>query len=223
MKKIFLVILLLLLISGFIYICLPQQQIEAKLGFPESIVWDGSLPDELSSYIKRYVEGLQFDLSYPSKIWLGDSENVQVLLYCLHNNEKLEKSAEPNSHQTEGQNSLNLVLEARLSLNGFMISPGEEIIAPIGTANQVDLMWGVAPSQAGTVQGTLWIYLNAVPVEKGDSARAALFAIPVRIEVVSLAGIPVFWVRFFFLSVILLTVLIMFDLHEVLLKISSKK
>jgi len=202
--------------SGYFYLSFYHYQANEKLNIPEKIYWDSSLSDSSYSQIQEVLKGFEVVLNYTPKIWLGDNGKVSVLIFSLIKHYESQVYGNTYTFQSESQIPYDLAFEARLYLKGFKLNPGEKIILPIGHANQVNFFWSVKPIKSENEQGTLWLYINAVPKVDGDIVRGVLFAVPITIEVISLFGAPIFWWKLLSLSLGVLAISAAFDIPGVL-------
>lgn len=150
----------------------------------------------------QLLERRQMVWEWPEQLREGDADVVDLRLK-MDAQGTLTPTAQVGGHVVEGQgveipnlyDTHNLVVEARLDLVGFEMTPQGEVSEPLRPGEEVVFRWTVRCKEAGNYRGTLWVALNLVPKAGGETLRRVLLAAPVDIEVRSVWGLPAQTVR----------------------------
>ncbi len=150
----------------------------------------------------QLLERRQLVWEWPDRLREGDADVVDLRLK-MDEQGTLTPTAQVGGHAVEGQgveipnlyDTHNLVVEARLDLVGFEMTPQGEVKEPLRPGEEVVFRWTVRCKEAGNYRGTLWVALNLVPKAGGETVRQVLLAAPVDIEVRSVWGLPAQTVR----------------------------
>lgn len=135
-------------------------------------------------------------LEWPPKIRVGDSDLI-ILTLELDEEGNLSATAQFEDHQVRSSqvqipnlyDTHNVVAQARLDMAGVEFSPQGEISEPMRPGVPVKFTWSVLPRQVGSYRGTLWLHLQFIPLDGGESSRQALSAQVIDIEAVNLFGV----------------------------------
>ena len=136
-------------------------------------------------------------LEWPSTIHVGDSD-VLTLTLQVDQAGLLTPTAQIGGHKVTGEavyipnlyDTYNLVAAARLDLAGVEVSPQGMVSQPMRPGQKIFFSWSISPSQLGQYRGTLWLYLNLVPKNGGETDQLTLLAPQIQIESVSVLGLP---------------------------------
>lgn len=170
---------------------------------PETPTPAASLPEpQASPAPAQLLERRRLVWEWPAQLREGDADVVDLRLK-MDAQGTLTPTAQVGGHVVEGEgveipnlyDTHNLVVEARLDLVGFEMTPQGEVSEPLRPGEEVVFRWTVRCKEAGNYRGTLWVALNLVPKAGGDSIRQVLLAAPVDIEVRSVWGLPAQTVR----------------------------
>ncbi len=150
----------------------------------------------------QLLERRQLVWEWPDRLREGDADVVDLRLK-MDAHGTLTPTAQVGGHVVDGQSveipnlydTHNLVVEARLDLVGFEMTPQGEVSEPLRPGEEAVFRWTVRCKEAGNYRGTLWVALNLVPKAGGESIRQVLLAAPVDIEVRSVWGLPAQTVR----------------------------
>lgn len=121
-----------------------------------------------------------FILRWPSWIRVGDDGKINL---------SLEETGGQSSCPA-ADNSSNVSLASRLELPGVFSSPGSELYQPIIPCRPVFQAWTTFPAQAGSFSGTVWLHLAVIWLHADYDPQLPVAAIPLDIDVISLAGLP---------------------------------
>ncbi len=83
----------------------------------------------------------------------------------------------------------NVVAVARLDMAGLE-AWRDEISQPLRPGKPVTFNWSIRGSEAGTYRGVVWLWLEFVPKEGGESERLTLLSRPIQVDVVTILGLP---------------------------------
>jgi hypothetical protein len=141
-------------------------------------------------------------LEWPAIMRVGDGDTLRLTLE-LDAQGQLTPVAEVEGHAVEGQSieipnlydTHNLVAEARLDLAGMQISPQGSLSEPMRPGRKLVFEWSIRAPEVGQYRGTLWLYLNLVAKDGGETERQTLLAPRVEIEARTILGLPAKTVR----------------------------
>ncbi|PKN93479.1 MAG: hypothetical protein CVU44_09000 [Chloroflexi bacterium HGW-Chloroflexi-6] len=142
------------------------------------------------------AESRMLTVEFPPQIRAGDSDLIRLTLEVdeLGN---LTATAETAGNVTQGEvvqipniyETHNIVAEARLDMAGVEINPTGTISESLRPGQPVTFYWSVRAEEIGIYRGTLWFYLNFVPLAGGPEQRQALSAQKIEIEAVNFLGL----------------------------------
>ena len=139
--------------------------------------------DSQNSYYYPVLNKLSF--SWPEEIKLGGQSEITL-------NIEGEESDQENEYP-QGSRKItedyNVVFEARLDLSFAALWPLEEIKKPVNVLQSTDFEWQVIIEDMQDHTGNLWVYINFVPKNGGETIRKALSAVPIEVKTTSLFGI----------------------------------
>ena len=139
-------------------------------------------------------EKRNLSLLFPPKIRTGDVGIVRLTM----GEDALSNTAQTgtgNPSSVSGSESSNLydthhvIVESRFDLPGMDIQPSDLISAPIAQGQTPVFYWTLRPHEAGTYQGTIWLYLRTVDKSTGQERRETVSAQNVEIDSVTLLGL----------------------------------
>ncbi len=145
-------------------------------------------------------------LEYPPAIREGDSDVVRLTLQ-VDTRGNITPTAEIQGHTVNGQtitipnvyDTANVVAQARLDMSGVQVMPADLVEEPLLPGQDVTFFWSVQPNGVGTFRGTVWLYLEFVPLNGGATTRQAVSAQMIQITTTSLFGLsagPARWLGF---------------------------
>lgn len=108
---------------------------------------------------------------------LGDSQVMELNL-----------SADGNVDDVNVYEEYNVIVEARLELEGAEARPAELVSAALAEGAAPTFYWEVTPREEGEARGTVWLYLRFVPKEGGEEIRQPVSAQLVAIRTKSMLG-----------------------------------
>jgi len=134
-------------------------------------------------------------LEWPPKIRVGDSDLI-ILTLEMDEEGNLSATAQFADHQVKSTqvqitnlyDTHDVVAQARLDMAGVEYSPKGEISEPMRPGVPVKFSWSVLPRQVGSYRGTIWLHLQFIPLDGGESSRQALSAQVIDIDAVNLFG-----------------------------------
>ncbi len=149
------------------------------------------------------AESRMLTVEFPPQIRAGDSDLIRLTLEVdeLGN---LTAAAESAGNVTQGEeiqipnvyDTHNIVAEARLDMAGVQVNPFGAISESLRPGQTVTYYWSVRAEDVGIYRGTLWFYLNFVPLDGGPAQRQALSAQKIEIEAVNFFGLKAQPARF---------------------------
>ncbi len=91
------------------------------------------------------------------------------------------------------QNHYNLVVGARLEVDGTLSSPVGEVFSPLSVTQPTVIEWKIRPEAIGQVDGILWLHLNLLPLDNNTgelpSKRILIAAPQITFPVTSFFGL----------------------------------
>lgn len=82
-----------------------------------------------------------------------------------------------------------ILVETRVEIQGVQIEPGEELIQPVRSGQNLTFKWQIAPYQSGDIEGELWIYLKILSADRGDVNRLPISIQSFHTQAVDLLGL----------------------------------
>ncbi len=148
-------------------------------------------------------EPRRISIDWPEKIRLGDDETISLLLEVDEIGRITpaagrtgQQVAETSIEAADLFDTHNLIAEARLDMAGVNVLPKGLIQEPLGRGQTLHFYWNIQPQQTGSVRGTLWLFINAIPkTEEGTADRMPLLAKELEIETISVLGLATNWAR----------------------------
>jgi len=173
---------LLLALLGYSYLPLPLHTKVMDLTLIPIGYSDEELPTDLPAFL--YDQKMILTLNVPAQVWLGDQYVITLAIKPVET-----KSAVGNSNSIISSYHANI--EARLDLEGGIVTPGKTILEPIHAGQSVQYQWQVRADGKRDINGKLWIYLNILQYTSTSSWRLPRFALPLQIAVKDIIGLPV--------------------------------
>lgn len=94
-------------------------------------------------------------------------------------------------------NNCEYAFEINLEMGAALIEPNDRLIQPLADSEDQHFIFEIQPVDFEQIKmGDLWIYLNSTTPDSLGVNRLPLFVIPVEIELRSLLGISLIWLRF---------------------------
>lgn len=91
------------------------------------------------------------------------------------------------------QDQYNLVVGARLEIDGTFSSPVGEVFSPLSVTQPTVIEWKIRPEAIGQVDGILWLHLNLLPLDNNSgevpSKRVLIAAPKIALPVTSFFGL----------------------------------
>jgi hypothetical protein len=103
--------------------------------------------------------------------------------------------SDPGNAPTEDnlEEHFNLVMEARLEVDGTLFSPDGEVFSPLSFPQPTVFEWKIRPEEKGQVDGILWLHLSFLPLANPSSElppKKIFIAAPrITIPVISFFGL----------------------------------
>jgi len=82
-----------------------------------------------------------------------------------------------------------VVIETKLDLNGTVALPAGTQTQPMLQDQSIHFKWNILSDNIGEKVGTLWVYLNLLPINDDAPQQYALLARPIKIACVDFWGI----------------------------------
>ena len=82
-----------------------------------------------------------------------------------------------------------VVIETKLDLNGTVALPAGTQTQPMLQDQSIHFKWNILSDNIGEKEGTLWVYLNLLPISDDSPQQYALLAKPIKIACVDFWGI----------------------------------
>lgn len=150
----------------------------------------------LESSLKAEYEKRQLILDWPAKMREKDSAIISLSinsenLYAITATASLpgQPGVElpvniPNIYDTH-----NIVAIARLDLAGVEAFR-EEMREPLLPDRSVNFRWSIRANEPGIYRGVVWLHLDLVPKDGGESSQVLLLARQIEINVITVFGLP---------------------------------
>jgi hypothetical protein len=128
------------------------------------------------------LEGRTVELEYPQALRWGDIGQVSIVL-----------APDPTAGTRAA--GINVEAEASLDLPGAVVAPADVTSTAllVGRANR--FTWQVLSLDGQPLDGRAWLYFHLIPTNGSAEARIPISAQPLKIDVLSLAGMGVGAVR----------------------------
>jgi hypothetical protein len=149
-----------------ILVNLPPATAQFTHAFPSTIKTSSGMSFSLQDYV--------ITLTTPQSIYRGAFGKVGLQIQP-----KDAGSSASSANLDQLYENYSPVIDTRLEMMGMTIQPSDQISEPLGQGKPVQFEWQLSPSQNGTMDGTLWIYMNLVPKSGGSAEQLALFAMPI--------------------------------------------
>jgi len=131
------------------------------------------LPDGLPSLPGQRV----IRIAYSPVMRAGETQTIELNL-----------TSEGDEQATRLYNDYNLIAEARLDMSLADVRPLDLISTALVEGGKATFYWEVYPRQAGTLRGTIWLYLRFFPKTGGEEFRQPVSAQLIEIRSRSLLG-----------------------------------
>ena len=167
--------------ASLVWILLPEQVITHEILIdPFDFESSGN-----AQIIYRYPVQNTLTFTWPEDIKLGGQGKVTLEIKGkeIINNPDLE------DERLGFAEEYNLVFESRLDLSFSTIWPVEGIKKPVNSLHETDFEWETGINNSLDHIGNIWVYINFIPKNGGDSIRKTISAVPVEVKTVSLFGI----------------------------------
>ncbi len=191
-------VLILVFTGLFIWSLWPLSR-ETQILQPDQVYLEPELIESCSTISQLFNS--QFELEYPEKIWKSETDEIILSINPQQN---------MNSDSTAQNIDCSLVLDTRLESNSLSIEPGDRIVIPFSNELSQTILFNITPHTVDTVEGELWINIDAYTEEENSPVRVPLFVIPLEFKVVSVLGVPPVLMRYICLFILLLQMLIAF-------------
>ncbi len=134
--------------------------------------------------IENTFERITFQIKHPAFVNFGSPANFEVILH---------KEFAGNSSSEIG---CTYTVELLLEMEDALIEPNNRLIQLVADSKSQLFVFEVQPVKYERRKaGELWIYWNSTSPGTQAANRLPLFVIPVEIEIRSLFGIPLIWLR----------------------------
>ncbi len=148
-----------------------------------------ALPDSADHQLTMPLEGRRLVLQGPAFLRLGDDALIRLILEPV--------PAEGKQTGTDVYDTHNLVVEARLELDGALYAPNTEIFSPMRPNRPVAFEWKIRPQSRKPLESVLWLHMEYLPhpdpYEQASSQRSLLVAPQFNLPTTAffgLAGVP---------------------------------
>jgi len=131
------------------------------------------LPDGLPSLPGPWV----IRIAYSPVMRAGETQTIELNL-----------TSEGDEEASRLYNDYNLIAEARLDMSLADVRPLDLISTALVEGGKATFYWEVYPRQAGTLRGTIWLYLRFIPKTGGEEFRQPVSAQLIEIRSRSLLG-----------------------------------
>ena len=136
-----------------------------------------STPLAIPAGMPALPEARTIHVTYAPVARLGDSQVVELNL-----------SADGNVDGVNIYDAYNVIVEARLELEGAEARPADLVSAALAEGAAPTFYWEATPREVGEARGTVWLYLRFVPKAGGEEARGPVLAQLVAIRTKSMLG-----------------------------------
>ncbi|MBI5932646.1 MAG: hypothetical protein HY867_02975 [Chloroflexi bacterium] len=124
-----------------------------------------STPLLIPADLPALPEARTIHVTYAPVTRLGDSQVVELNL-----------SADGDVDGENVYEEYNVIVEARLELEGADARPADLVSAALARGASPTFYWEVTQREAGAARGTVWLYLRFVPKAGGEEARGPVLA-----------------------------------------------
>ena len=146
--------------------------------------------------VPRLSEQRRLTLEFPPTIRAGDSDTVRLTLE-VDEMGNLTPTAVVDGNVVTGETieipdlyETHFVLaEARFDMAGVQIIPPDTVSEPLLPREKVTFYWSVRPEETGQYRGTIWLYLQFVPKDGGDSLTRTISAQFIEINATTFMGL----------------------------------
>jgi len=184
-------ILVIFFLGIFFWSIIPAPNIENSF----SVDFSRPLFQNQVCPIEDSFPTITLNAKHPAFLHFGSKATFEVLVI------------KENAYGLKHEDDCDFSLELLLDLSDISVKPNDQLIQPlVNGLNQIF----VYDLQAGDLErkqeGDLWVYLTSKSPDAQSPNRTPLFVIPVEIEIRSLLGIPMLWLRLVSLSAIILLI-----------------
>lgn len=138
---------------------------------------------------------ITLNAKHPAFLHFGSKATFEVLVI------------KENAYGLKHEDDCDFSLELLLDLRSISIEPNDRLIQPlVDDQDQLFVYELQAGALDGKQEGDLWVYLISTSPDVQSPNRTPLFVIPVEIEIRSLLGIPMLWLRLVSLPAIFLLI-----------------
>lgn len=144
------------------------------------------ITDEISNqYLLR--------VNFPEKIWLGQSEKINVeLIKDNSQNGLINKKFD----LTDVESQKNQNLEVDLVITGAILNPPGNSITPIIDGKNISMNWRIEPITNQKVNGAIWVYINTISDdENNENQEKLVFNRNISIKIKKLVGMKIGSIR----------------------------
>jgi hypothetical protein len=173
-------IVLFLFLVIFFWSLLPTPIVEKS--FP--VDFNQPIFQNQDCRIDRTYRVITFHIKYPAALYFGNRALIEMLVQ-----KELVSDGSP-------ANGCRRALEMHLDMGDVSVEPKDRLIQPLTDIEDQFFIYEIQPIvHKRTRTGDLWIYLNSTTPDNQGVNRLPLFVIPIEIELRSLLGIPLLWLR----------------------------
>ena len=186
-------ILFILFLGIFFWSFLPAPLLEKS--YP--VDFNQPILQNQDCQIENTFKKITFQIKHPAFVNFGSMANFEAILF--------KELAGNSSSEIECTYAVELLLE----MEDALIEPNDRLIQPVADSKSQLFVFEIQPVKYELKKsGDLWIYWNSTSSGTQAINRLPIYVIPVKIELRSLFGIPLIWLRLGSLSAIFILLII---------------
>ena len=170
----------------------PQEAAPAPLPTMTTV----SIPKQVATPLPAISEARMLTLEWPPRIKVGTGDRIRLTLE-MDDSGGIVPTAEVEGHQVGGEvieipnlyETHQVVAQARLDMAGMPIEPTGIQSEALLPGQPVTFYWSLRPSETGSYQGTVWLYLLFVPKDGEAEVKKTISAQMVDIKAVTYMGL----------------------------------
>jgi hypothetical protein len=154
------------------------------------------LPEKSAEEAGGFSEARNLVTEWPEVLRVGDSASIRMLIEpaetVIPNSTLDENPYQVQADENPGQNRaerFQTVAEARLELDKMEYRPTGVISEALIPGKSARFTWSVRSSDDGFYPGTIWLYVQYIPLNGGDQLRKVISAQTIEIQADEFMGL----------------------------------
>ena len=139
-------------------------------------------------------------LRYQEKIRVGDESVFRL---------EMDYSSDPLQQRLPNLEKTGMYWETRLDLYHLVLYPQGLAKKTMVSGDSFRFQWRIQPTESGSYQGKLWIYVNFISEDNQENIRVALVARDIEVEGITLLGADAPTIRRIAIAGILICVVVL--------------